>query len=197
MEGGPLKEWGDAMKPKARAAMPCDERLEARIDEWYFNNYCQWYSREEIAPAMARVPALNIWDDHDIIDGYGSYKDRFMRSPTFMAIGRVAWKYYMLFQLQTPPKGEGDHEDPSWMLGRKPGPYIQERSRSICTTLGKRLVFFGLDCRTERTMKRICYSDTYDAMFERLENEIGKAADTTHLILLLGYAPFILPSQST
>jgi hypothetical protein len=100
-------------------------------------------------------------------------------------IGRVAWKYYMLFQLQTPTKGESP-EDPSWERGGAPGPYIKEKARSICTTLGKRIVFYGLDCRTERTIKRICTPDAYDRMFTRLETEVGKAADTTHLILLLG-----------
>ncbi|KZT54207.1 hypothetical protein CALCODRAFT_457001 [Calocera cornea HHB12733] len=182
---GPLKAWADEMVPARRASHPCTPDLEGKIDEWYFQNYCSWYNTEIIRDAFARIPGINIYDDHDIIDGFGSYRDKWMRAPIFLGIGRVAWKYYALFQLHIPPKGE-DPEDPSWLIGKEPGPYIRERSRSICTTLGKRIMFFGLDCRTERTLKRIVYQSTYDAMFERMESELEKAEDTTHLILLLG-----------
>ena len=100
----------------------------------------------------------------------------------FAEIGKVAWKYYMLFQQHTPPEGE-TLESPSWVIGTEKGPYIKHGSRSICTTLGKRVVFYGLDCRVDRTMDRICYDSTYNAMFSRLETAI--TPETKHLILLL------------
>ena len=106
-----------------------------------------------------------------------------MRAPIFVEIGKVAWRYYMLFQQHTPPAGENP-EDPSWVIGTQKGQYIQERSRSICTTLGKRIVFYGLDCRVDRTIDRICYGSTYNLMFDRLEKEVTK--DTKHILLLLG-----------
>lgn len=34
LEGGPLQQWGDEMKPKRRAAMPCSSELEQKMDEW-------------------------------------------------------------------------------------------------------------------------------------------------------------------
>lgn len=34
MEGGPLKEWGDEMKPKRRAAKTCTPKLENEMDDW-------------------------------------------------------------------------------------------------------------------------------------------------------------------
>jgi phosphodiesterase/alkaline phosphatase D-like protein len=88
MEGGPLKEWGDHIKPKHRAQMPATPELTKDIDQWYFENYCGWYSREEIKAPLASIPAVNMWDDHDIIDGFGSYPDRWMRAPIFEALGR-------------------------------------------------------------------------------------------------------------
>ena len=105
-----------------------------------------------------------------------------MSTPVFGAIGEVAWKYYMLFQQHTPPEGETP-EDPSWVVGKKDGPYIEQKSRSICTKLGKRVVFYGLDCRVDRTKHRICKTSTYDVMFERLETEVTR--ETKHLVLLL------------
>ena len=90
----------------------------------------------------------------------------------------------MLFQHHTSPQGESN-EDPSWVIGSEKGPYIKEYSRSICTTLGKRVAFYGLDCRVDRTLERVCRESTYNAMFDRLDKEVIKG-QTNHLILLLG-----------
>ncbi|KAI5119330.1 hypothetical protein M0805_000560 [Coniferiporia weirii] len=180
---GPLKEWASDPSPRKKARMETTPELEKDLDEWYFRNYCDWYSAEPFCLAAASIPSVQIFDDHDIIDGYGSYKDKWMRGQIFLEIGKVAWKYYMLFQHHTPPEGDSS-EDPSWVIGKEQGPYIKKQSRSICTTFGKRVVFFGLDCRTERTLERVCYKSTYDAMFERLDKTVND--ETKHLILLLG-----------
>ena len=87
----------------------------------------------------------------DIIDGFGSYPHHFMSTPVFCGLGAIAFKYYMLFQHQSVP-AESSEDEPSWLLGAAPGPYINERSRSIFMSLGKHVAFLGLDCRTERTV---------------------------------------------
>jgi hypothetical protein len=107
-----------------------------------------------------------------------------MQTPVFTGIGAVAFKYYMLFQHQSVPN-ETEKTEPSWVLGAKPGPYIQERSRSVFMHLGRQIAFLGLDCRTERRRKEILTEDSYDIVFDRLEEEIIKG-ETKHLIVLLG-----------
>ena len=72
-----------------------------------------------------------------------------MSTNVFCGLGEVAFKYYMLFQHQT-VVGETQVDEPSWILGASPGPYINELSRSIFTFLGRGVAFLGLDCRTER-----------------------------------------------
>lgn len=88
----------------------------------------------------------------DIIDGFGSYPDHFMRSPVFCGVGTVAFKYYLLFQHQS-VVDEGMGDEPSWLLGASPGPYIKEHSRSVFMFLGRHVAFLGLDCRTERMVR--------------------------------------------
>ena len=78
-----------------------------------------------------------------------------MSTPVFCGLGNIAFKYYMLFQQQS-VVDETQAEEPSWLLGPAPGPYINEQSRSIFMFLGKRVAFLGLDCRTER-MVRTCH----------------------------------------
>lgn len=107
-----------------------------------------------------------------------------MQTPVFTGLGAVAFKYYMLFQHQSVP-AETEQTEPSWVLGKNPGPYIKERSRSVFMHLGRQLAFLGLDCRTERQRDEIVTEDSYDIIFDRLEDEIVKG-ETKHLIVLLG-----------
>ncbi|KAK3112824.1 hypothetical protein LTR53_010505 [Teratosphaeriaceae sp. CCFEE 6253] len=211
---GPLKPWTDIANPHKRREFPFGEDMRAKCDEFYFNNYTRWYSTEPFASANGQIPQLQIWDDHDIIDGFGSYTDNFMRCPVFRGIGGVAHKYYLLFQQHIAPpavtyttdapqsmhehgtdsvqmKGTyvlpQQREDPSYIIGKRPGPYVEERSRSIYTQLGKRVAFLGLDARTERTRHQVNYPETYDLIFRHASQQIAASRDEIkHLILLLG-----------
>ena len=216
---GPLKAWSDLANPRKRRDFPFNEELRAKCDLWYFDNYVRWYSTEPFSIANAQIAQINIWDDHDIIDGFGSYTDHFMQCPVFRGIGGVAHKYYYLFQHHVPPAKStyttdapqtrradttgttspdavqlkdtwirtGMAEDPSFIVGKSPGPYVEERSKSIYCQLGARVAFVGIDARTERTRHQINYPETYDQIFRRASDEIGATnGKIKHLILLLG-----------
>jgi hypothetical protein len=76
--------------------------------------------------------------------------------------------------------------DPQYILGKTPGPYVEEHSRSIYTQLGARMALLGIDARLERTRKQVNYPETYDLIFNRLNAEYSKNKNLKHLILLLG-----------
>jgi hypothetical protein len=215
---GPLKPWTDIGNPHKRREFPFGEQMRADCDEYYFNNYVRWYGQRPFSTANGQIPQVNIWDDHDIIDGFGSYTDHFMKCAVFRGIGGVAHKYYLLFQHHlAPPKStfttdapvttsagaEGttpadpvqlqdtwvmtdDLGDESYLIGNKPGPYVEERSRNIYCQLGARIAFAGVDARTERTRHQINYPETYAMMFERLDKEFTANPELKHLIFLLG-----------
>ncbi|KAI6855414.1 hypothetical protein KC338_g8098 [Hortaea werneckii] len=211
---GPLKPWTEISNPHKRRDYPFNEDMRQKCDEYYFNNYTKWYNTEPFASANGQIPQINIWDDHDIIDGFGSYTDHFMRCPVFRGIGGVAHKYYLLFQHHLPPppstyttdapqtesnggmdsvqlrdtyvltRGE---EDPCYIIGRKPGPYVEEKSRNIYCRLGKHMAFAGIDARTERTRHQINYPETYDLFFKTISDRLAASkGDIKHLMLLLG-----------
>lgn len=77
-------------------------------------------------------------------------------------------------------------EDPSFIIGNRPGPYVEERSRSLYMRLGARLAFLGIDARTERSRHQVNYPDTYDLIFQRVRSEISSTNSICHLIVLLG-----------
>ncbi|KAF2199072.1 hypothetical protein GQ43DRAFT_132697 [Delitschia confertaspora ATCC 74209] len=214
---GPLREWTTIGNPHKRRDYPFNEKMRAECDEYYYNNYIRWYGHAPFSNANGQIPQLNIWDDHDIIDGFGSYTDRFMNCHVFRGIGGVAHKYYLLFQHHVaPPKSTftsdapkaveanagttpadpiqlsdswvliEEKDDPTYIIGPKPGPYVEEHSRSMYCQLGARIAFCGIDARTERTRHQINYPETYDLIFNRLSKELQANSDIKHLILLLG-----------
>ncbi len=215
---GPLKPWTAISNPHKRREYPFDEKMRSDCDDYYFNNYVRWYGHAPFSTANSQIPQVNIWDDHDIIDGFGSYTDHFMQCSVFRGIGGVAHKYYLLMQhhLAPPistfttdapnttkagPNGTtaadpaqlkdtfvltNDVGDPSYMIGSKPGPYVEERSRNIYCQLGAHIAFVGIDARTERTRHQINYPETYRMIFDRLDQEFTANKELKHLILLLG-----------
>lgn len=177
-------EWLAIKNPLHKHNAPFTTAMQDELDEFYLERYAMWFSQGLFGLANSQIPMVNVWDDHDIIDGFGSYPHHFMDSPVFTGLGAIAFKYYMLFQQQS-SVDEGPANEPSWLLGPKPGLYIKERSRSLFMSLGGGLSFLGLDCRTERTRDEILSEQTYDAILDRCYSELVKGT-TTHLIVLLG-----------
>ncbi|KAI1425354.1 hypothetical protein F5Y12DRAFT_382643 [Xylaria sp. FL1777] len=205
---GPLREWTEIGNPKKRRDYLFPETLRKACDDYYLNNYIRWYSTEPFAAANGQIPQLNIWDDHDIIDGFGSYVDDFMKCAVFRGIGGTAHKYYLLFQHHLAPPastyttdapqtmefgGHVDHAqlvdayvkpeapiEPCYIIGSKPGPYVAEHSMNMFAKLGARIAFMGIDARTERTRHQVNYPETYDLIFSRVQSELGAAANAGH-----------------
>ncbi|KAK0630151.1 hypothetical protein B0T17DRAFT_506648 [Bombardia bombarda] len=204
---GPLRDWTNITNPKKRREYPFPEKLRRECDNYYLNNYIKWYSTEPFAAANGQIAQLNIWDDHDIIDGFGSYVNEFMKCDVFRGIGGLAHKYYMLFQHHLPPptstycsdavqptaNEEGQGADPNQMMdtyvhpamtesnyivGSQAGPYVAEHSHNMFTKLGARIAFLGIDARTERTRHQVNYPETYDQIFNRLKQELSSAASS-------------------
>ncbi|OAL07307.1 hypothetical protein IQ06DRAFT_372303 [Phaeosphaeriaceae sp. SRC1lsM3a] len=179
-----FRQWTESKNPLQKHNAPFTEEMQNELEQFYLDRYSMWFSQGVFGMANSQIPMVNIWDDHDIIDGFGSYPHHFMQTPVFTGVGAVAFKYYMLFQHQS-ISAETEKTEPSWILGKNPGPYIHERSRSVFMQLGREIAFVGLDCRTERRRDEILTEDSYDVIFDRLEAEIVKG-ETKHLLVLLG-----------
>lgn len=203
-----IQKWAAKTKREKRA-MKASPELYEELEEFYFTNYLGWFGQgywkgkggltlQLLFPAaMATIPLVNIYDDHDIIDGFGSYKDKTMVADVFAAIGNTAYKYYMIFQHHTVPTLEGSVEDPqhlsdpSWILGDKPGPFIKQKNHSIFTRLGKEISLLAVDCRTERKLKEVVEPSTYRRIFTRVDKELDRTT-TKHLLVMLG-VPVLYP----
>ncbi|KAF2869546.1 hypothetical protein BDV95DRAFT_547996 [Massariosphaeria phaeospora] len=179
-----FRQWTESKNPMQKHNASFSSELQNELEQFYLDRYSMWFSQGLFGMASSQIPMVNIWDDHDIIDGFGSYPHHFMQTPVFTGLGAVAFKYYMLFQHQS-VVAETEKTEPSWVLGAHAGPYIKEQSRSVFMQLGRQVAFLGLDCRTERQRNEIITEDSYDIILDRLEQEIVKG-ETKHLIVLLG-----------
>ncbi|EFW14162.1 conserved hypothetical protein [Coccidioides posadasii str. Silveira] len=178
-----FQNWLDIKVKYEKYQHPFNLDIKAELEEFYLDNYLRWFSQGLFSMASAQIPMVNMWDDHDIISGFGSYSDELMTSPVFSGLGNIAFKYYMLFQHQSVPE-ETQLNEPSWIMGPAPGPFIEQKSRSIFVHLGRRAALLAVDCRTERTRYDILSDDTYDLIWNRCHEEIIKG-ETKHLLVLI------------
>lgn len=199
-----LKKWTQELNPLKKMKMVASDEMIAEFEDYYLNAYLGWFGKgywvgtkgktlQKVFPlAMAQIPSVNLFDDHDIIDGFGSYHDTTMKSDVFSTIGNVAYKYYMLFQHQMSTEEKAHLQDPSWILSKSKGPFIKQQSHSVFMRLGKEISLLGVDCRTERKLKQVISYSTYDVIFDRLQKEITHNSDTKHLLVMLG-VPILYP----
>ena len=190
----PLKKWV-GMSRKEQLAFKVSVALETEIESYYFGLYAnRWlpdtrrdwgHSKPNLdaADAMARIPTVMMWDDHDIFDGWGSYSPAMQHCELFQVLMRHARRAFWVFQLQhalddLPPlqllqRANVSQQDPQYepmqwsaqlkgdrlalpLLDGQPG-------FSFGYHLGP-VSLFVADLRTERSRTQVLGADTWTAM---------------------------------
>lgn len=85
-----------ALDPARRA------EVRAALERAFTERYLTLYAQPAFARLSARVPALAMWDDHDICDGWGSLPPEALDSDLGRILFDVARDAFMLFQLAAP-----------------------------------------------------------------------------------------------
>jgi hypothetical protein len=123
--------WVVIPELKAWTAMPWSRRLKTafsatlrrKVEAYFSRIYLERWSQPEVASVLARLPAVMMWDDHDIMDGWGSYPLEQHQCPVYQGIFEVARAAFALFQRQafsaaapgTLP--DQDHHNSAWRIG--------------------------------------------------------------------------------
>jgi hypothetical protein len=71
-----------------------------KVEDFYIQLYIDSWANEFLALALAQIPNIMTWDDHDIIDGYGSYNDEIQKKLKKVVFEKAS-KCYELFQIRT------------------------------------------------------------------------------------------------
>lgn len=104
-----LTAWRDGRRRTVETAAftpEIDDALRADL----MRRYLDLYAQADIAAVVARIPSLMIWDDHDIVDGWGSHPAWRLDSPIGRGVFRAARAFCCAFQHgcgpdETPPTG--------------------------------------------------------------------------------------------
>lgn len=94
-----LREWTDT-DWFTRTHMAFSDSLRTALEKRFAALYLECWNQPETATLLASVPSVMMWDDHDIIDGWGSHTAELHYSPVFQGIFQVAKAAFDLFQRQ-------------------------------------------------------------------------------------------------
>ncbi|KAI9498669.1 hypothetical protein BDB00DRAFT_799048 [Zychaea mexicana] len=183
-----MKPWTDEKHPSKRLAMDLSTEMREGLEKFFFWNYVLNFGAKGnpvVAKAYATIPSVNMWDDHDIIDGYGSYPADMQSSSMFQVLFANACRFYYLFQHHTTMELAPRH---GMLRGSLP------TCNHIVTTLGPDIALLALDCRGERTKYDVCRPKSYDIVFTEIYRSIPPSVK--HLLVVTG-VPLIYPRLST
>lgn len=153
-----------------------------------YRHYCKMWRGGAFGRANCTIPMMNMLDDHDLIDGFGSYEDETMLSPIFRHIGSRGYFWYLLFQVFTNDEVDGTNRQPGShpiksMVICSPGAFIPFPNHSQISYMGPNVALCMLDCRAERKIDMVNSESTYNQIFSLLEM---LPQEVEHLVLLLG-----------
>lgn len=94
-----VKEWAEKSHDEMADYQP-PPLLLARLDAFYDRLYQERWADRNMAAMLASIPSVMMWDDHDIIDGWGSHDGLPQGTPMYAAIFAAAKKYFELHQLR-------------------------------------------------------------------------------------------------
>ncbi|KAJ3163596.1 hypothetical protein HDU86_000179 [Geranomyces michiganensis] len=177
-----LQEWLAVKGKENRRTYVWTPQLEMDVSNFYFNLYSTHFASPDLRDALASIPSIFQIDDHDIMDGWGSYPDYIQLSNVFQNIGRIAFKFYYLFQQQT-------------TLALLQGPHRFERITPDGRTfhfiklLGPLTAVVGPDTRGERTRSQIMSPASYDLIFNNLAR---LPPSVKHIVWMLA-VPIVYP----
>ncbi|MGY0793158.1 alkaline phosphatase D family protein [Azospirillum argentinense] len=168
--------WKDANKAAFTPTM------EKQLNRFYFDLYVERWSQPEIAAMLRSIPTLCMFDDHDLVDGYGSYPKERQECDVFKGLGRIARHAFAVFQQQINPLSETVH-------GAIGGPSVFSRGHTIGP-----IAILAVDLRSERTTEQVMTRSHWDLVF----NWIGKLRkeEVKHL-LLMSSIPVVYPGFDT
>ena len=94
-----LQAWSQLDRP-ARITAVFTPTMQTSLTAYFSSMYLTRWSQPDVAAALASIPSVMMWDDHDIMDGWGSYPIDLHSCPVFQGIFSVAKAAFEMFQRQ-------------------------------------------------------------------------------------------------
>ncbi|HEU4622005.1 MAG TPA: alkaline phosphatase family protein [Burkholderiaceae bacterium] len=220
------KQWVKLSR-KDQLAFSVSAALDRRIAKYYFDTYCERWLPSKLgywngsaskrglgcADALACIPTVMMWDDHDIFDGWGSYTPEMQQCPLAQTIFKHARAAFWVFQMQhalsalpelrsrvstnvliDAPRFESIDWHAHLAADALALPMVNEQPGfSQAYSIGP-LALYSADLRTERSRTQILSESSWRAM-ERWMNDISKTNAQTRHVVVLSSVPVAHPKM--
>ena len=149
-------DWSELSRAE-RISYSATATMPNELDCFYENLYVKRWSNPRMAHMMASVPTVMMWDDHDIFDGWGSYKRDLQDCKVFKKIFQAARRYFELFQLRSCQNNALLNSGTHGASGLRFHDYL----------------ILGLDNRSERRRNQVMSSCQWDDIKSWLKSQCG------------------------
>jgi hypothetical protein len=191
-----MKTWNEHSWEKGNKT-PLTAKVQQALDDFYFDLYTSRWSQPEVARILARVPSIAMWDDHDLIDGWGSYPQERQNCEVFGGIWKSASKAFAVFQQHLK-----DGERRPGTIGNASASWWQQTLHqdarqgafSFGYTVGK-VTILAVDMRSQRTSQtQVVRQEHWDEIYSWID--ALKSESVTHLIVMSSI-PVVYPGFDT
>jgi PhoD related phosphatase len=225
-----LKYWV-SLSRKKQLRYKVTKTLDRQIEQYYFSLYSQrwcpearkrWLRKEPLrdaADAMATMPTVMMWDDHDIIDGWGSYSSEMQHCEVLQRIfhhaRRAFWVFQMQQQLEDLPelilsdRADISQKDPqyapvNWERVRTRDPLslplLDGQPGFTSVYCAGPVAIVAADLRTERSRTQVLGQYSWQALQTWLrdipEGERNHPGDSCQHLLFMSSVPVVHPKLS-
>ncbi|KAI9175268.1 hypothetical protein H9P43_006629 [Blastocladiella emersonii ATCC 22665] len=175
-----LQQWLDTPAKADKATAPFTRGMSDAVHGFYFAEYLRHFAKDGFADALASIPSMFVWDDHDIFDGYGSYPGYLQSSPVFRGMFIAAQRFYLLFQHHT-----------TLALARDDGYLGVERGgHTAVRQMGQYNAALLIDTRTERSISALLSRGSWALIEDALRTQL---APTTRHLFVCATVPMVYP----
>ncbi len=151
-----LDTWND-LGLKEKIKYKPKQALGKKLDWFYEKLYLEQWNKPSVSLALATIPNIMMWDDHDIIDGWGSYPEALQTCDVYKEIYKYASKYFQLFQIRS--------ADNKTLLA----PKHSETHFSFGLSFRKTNIL-ALDNRSQRSLKTVMDNQHWHDVKQHLES---------------------------
>jgi hypothetical protein len=135
------------------------KEMKDSIDEFYFNTYVdKFFNSPEYMDVLPNIPIINMWDDHEIFDGYGSYPNEIHNSPVVQGIFLSAKKHFCMFQM---------HSN-EYLLYETDDKRFVEKNLTTFYELDN-ILLINVDTRSNRNINQMLNEKTYMDIFDKIK----------------------------
>lgn len=97
-----LERW-KRLPRRWQATTPYSEALDRAVRADFRRLYMSVFGHPEVEAVTSRVPSVMMWDDHEILDGWGSHPPVRQNSPVYRGVFAAAREAFATFQLGARP----------------------------------------------------------------------------------------------